>query len=63
MSDKHEDSLNSVNDEGDGFYGVKARPQRSRMTKKAEKSSRSKKIKRSSPIGGLHQRRNKRISW
>lgn len=47
----------------DGFYGVKARPQRSRVAKKADKQPRSKRIKRSAPIGGLHQRRNKRINW
>ncbi|MEX2171912.1 MAG: hypothetical protein WD851_21505 [Pirellulales bacterium] len=48
---------------GDGFYGVRARPQRSRVAKKTEKLPRSKRIKRSAPIGGLHQRRNKRINW
>jgi hypothetical protein len=51
------------NESGDEFYGVKARPQRSRIVKKAEKQPRSKRIKRSAPVGGLHQRRNKRINW
>lgn len=52
-----------ADESGDGFYGVKARPQRSRVAKKVEKQPRSKRIKRSAPIGGLHQRRNKRINW
>ena len=62
LSDEHMDDAGS-DESGDGFYGVKARPQRSRIVKKADKQPRSKRIKRSAPIGGLHQRRNKRINW
>lgn len=57
-------SNDGVETVGEITYGVQARPQRSRVGKKADKKPpRSKRIKRSAPVGGLHQRRNKRISW
>lgn len=66
MRDFQDEYLNdgTGDDAGEPTYGVQARPQRSRVAKKAgKKPPRSKRIKRSSPIGGLHQRRNKRVSW